>query len=150
MAAEGSGTAFLIVARRGVVLAYHRIDETLLVGSSYRCAVPLPGRDVPRHQCAIQPKDGRFFLQDRSGKGTRVSGREVAEAWLSFDDRIEVGAFRLFLSEMGISGHGDAEAAQRTLPDAFRRRGEMPEELWLNARLSTGGPLVQIPFDGEA
>ena len=150
MATEGNRVAALLLARRGLVLAHHRIDESLVAGRTFRCAVPIPDRAAARHEFAVHPREGRYFLEDRSGRGTLLEGRRVEGAWLSDGDCIEVGAFRVVFSEKGFTDDATDELQAETLADPAGRRRKLPAQLFLHARPALGGRITRIPFEGEA
>ncbi len=70
-------------------LAFYRHGEELLrvalgdrteIGRSPDCDVSLPDPALSRLQAVVERRGEAFHLLDRSGRGTRVAGREVPEA----------------------------------------------------------------------
>jgi DNA-binding NtrC family response regulator len=85
-------------------LAFFRHGEELLrvaladrtaIGRDPECDVSLPDPTLSRIQAVIERRGEAFHLVDRSGRGTRVSGREVREVGLGDGAEIALGTWRV-------------------------------------------------------
>ena len=99
-------------------LAFFRHGEELLrvaltgptrIGRAPECDVSLPDPAVSRVQALVERRGDGWTLLDRSGRGTRVGGAEVAEAPLSEGAEIALGAWRALFRR---AGPDDAEATR--------------------------------------
>ena len=65
--------------------------RALRVGHSALNDIVLPGDGVAPFQASVERTPDGFVLLDRSGNGTPVNGKNVAQAALSDGDRIALG-----------------------------------------------------------
>ncbi len=116
--------------RRGEELLRVGLGDRTALGRASDCDVSLPDPSLSRLHAVVERRDDGFWLVDRSGRGTRVGGQEVAEVRLADGAEIALGAFRaLFRS-------APAEGAEATLAaDATRLGGRRPEPPIRPARL---------------
>jgi DNA-binding NtrC family response regulator len=84
-------------------LAFFRHGEELLrvplgdrtaIGRAAECDVALPDPGLSRVQAVVERRGEGFHLVDRSGRGTRLGGDQVAEAPLRDGAEIALGAWR--------------------------------------------------------
>jgi len=84
-------------------LAFFRHGEELLrvplgdrtaIGRAAECDVALPDPGLSRVQAVVERRGEDFHLVDRSGRGTRLGGDQVAEAPLRDGAEIALGAWR--------------------------------------------------------
>ncbi len=84
-------------------LAFFRHGEELLrvaladcttIGRAAECDVSLPDPALSRLQAQVERRGDRFFLLDRSGRGTRLGAEVVTEAPLVDGAEIALGAWR--------------------------------------------------------
>jgi len=69
--------------RHGEELLRVALGDSTTIGRSADCDVHLPDPGLSRVQAVIERRPEGWFLVDRSGRGTRVGGKDVAEAPLS-------------------------------------------------------------------
>jgi DNA-binding NtrC family response regulator/pSer/pThr/pTyr-binding forkhead associated (FHA) protein len=118
--------AELAFFRHGEELLRVPLSDRTAIGRGPECDVLLPDPAVSRVQAVVERRGDGFHLVDRSGRGTRVSGAEVAEAALADGTEIALGAWRALFraappgeaeptragGETGVRREGAAEAAQ--------------------------------------
>jgi DNA-binding NtrC family response regulator len=116
--------------RHGEELLRVALGERTAVGRASDCDVSLPDPSLSRLQALVERRGDAFWLVDRSGRGTRVGGRETTEVRLSDGAEIALGTFRaLFRS-------APAETAGATsVSEATRVGGRRPEPPIQPARL---------------
>jgi DNA-binding NtrC family response regulator len=120
-------------------LAFFRHGEELLrvalggrtaLGRASDCDVSLPDPSLSRLQALVERREDGFWLLDRSGRGTRVGGQDVAEARLDDGAEIALGAFRALFRA------APSEAAEATRsPEGTRAGATRPEPPIRPARL---------------
>src|SRR3990172_10145958 len=80
--------------RHGEELLRVALTECTTVGRAPECDVSLPDPALSRLQAQVERRGDRFYLRDRSGRGTAVGGEVVSEAALSDGAEIGLGAWR--------------------------------------------------------
>ncbi|MBK9518025.1 MAG: sigma 54-interacting transcriptional regulator [Anaeromyxobacter sp.] len=112
-------------------LAFFRHGEELLrvplgdrtaIGRAPECEVSLPDPGLSRVQAVVERRGEGYHLVDRSGRGTRVGGADVAEALLADGAEITLGAWRALFRVAGPAG---AEATHAGLTQV--RAGDAAE-----------------------
>ena len=100
-------------------LAFFRLGEELLrvalgdqttIGRSADCDVSLPDPSLSRVQASVERRPGGYTLVDRSGRGTRVAGKDVSEAVLEDGAELSFGTWRALFRESA-SGAPEATSA---------------------------------------
>ncbi len=86
--------AELAFFRRGEELLRVPLSDRTAVGRGPECDVLIPDPAVSRVQAVVERRGDGFHLVDRSGRGTRVDGAEVAEVALADGSEIALGAWR--------------------------------------------------------
>ncbi len=84
----------LALFRHGEELLRIALAERTTLGRAPDCDVSLPDPALSRVQAAVERRGDGYHLVDRSGRGTRVGGVEVAEARLADGAEIALGAWR--------------------------------------------------------
>src|SRR5512137_2617483 len=80
--------------RHGEELLRVAIADRLSIGRDPECDVTLPDATLSRVQALVERRGDAFHLVDRSGRGTRVGGADVAEAALAEGAEIALGTWR--------------------------------------------------------
>ncbi|MFO0581608.1 MAG: sigma 54-interacting transcriptional regulator [Anaeromyxobacter sp.] len=106
--------AELAFFRHGEELLRVPLDGPKRIGRSPECDVPLPDPALSRVQALVEPLGDGWRLLDRSGRGTRVGGREVHEARLEEGAEVALGGWRALFraSPAGDGGVTRAEAGE--------------------------------------
>jgi DNA-binding NtrC family response regulator len=107
----------LALFRHGEELLRIALADRTSIGRAPDCDVSLPDPGLSRLQAVVERRGQGFHLVDRSGRGTRVGGAEVAEVVLTDGSEIALGAWRA-LFRIGSSGGAEATRAGHT---ALRR-----------------------------
>jgi DNA-binding NtrC family response regulator len=110
----------LALFRHGEELLRIALADRLSIGRAPDCDVSLPDPGLSRLQAVVERRGPAFHLVDRSGRGTRVGGAEVAEIALADGSEIALGAWRA-LFRAGSAGGAEATRAGQT---ALRRPAE--------------------------
>ncbi len=126
-------------------LAFFRHGEELLrvaladcttLGRAPECDVSLPDPAVSRLQAQVERRGDRFYLRDRSGRGTALGGELVAEAPLADGAEIALGAWRALFRA---SPPGDEGATRLSGGTSLRAAGEAVETEPARLRVREGG-----------
>jgi DNA-binding NtrC family response regulator len=80
--------------RRGEELLRVVLGDRTAIGRDPECDVSLPDPTLSRVQAIVERRGEAFHLLDRSGRGTRVGGGEVAEVALADGAEIALGTWR--------------------------------------------------------
>jgi DNA-binding NtrC family response regulator len=130
--------------RHGEELLRVALGEVTQIGRSPACDVSLPDPALSRVQAVVERRGGAFHLLDRSGRGTWVGGREVAEAVLQDGAELALGSWRALFRAAAGPEDGATRApgatAVRTGPPAAE--GPPPARL----RLLRGGEERTFPL----
>ncbi len=110
----------LALFRHGEELLRIALADRTSIGRAPDCDVSLPDPGLSRLQAVVERRGDRFHLVDRSGRGTRVGGADVAESLLADGTEISLGAWRA-LFRLGSAGGVEATRAGQT---QLRRGGE--------------------------
>jgi DNA-binding NtrC family response regulator len=127
--------------RHGEELLRVALSDRTTIGRAPECDVSLPEPALSRVQATIERRGDAWHLLDRSGRGTRVGGADVAEAALSDGAEIALGAIRaLFRAAAGPAAEATRAAGTevRAGPDAG---GPPPARL----RVRAGGRERSVP-----
>jgi len=87
--------------RHGEELLRVALGDSTTIGRSADCDVHLPDPGLSRVQAVIERRPEGWFLVDRSGRGTRVGGGDVAEAPLTDGADLAFGGWRALFREAG-------------------------------------------------
>lgn len=112
--------AELAFFRRGEELLRVPLSDRTAVGRGPECDVLLPDPAVSRVQAVVERRGDGFHLVDRSGRGTRVDGAEVAEVALADGAEIALGAWRALFRA---APPGEAEPTRAGGETEIRRPG---------------------------
>jgi DNA-binding NtrC family response regulator len=116
--------------RHGEELLRVALGDRTALGRSSECDVSLPEPSLSRLQAVVERRADGFWLVDRSGRGTRVGGQEVAEVRLADGAEIALGSFRALFRA------APPDVAEPTAADgATRAAGRRPEPPIRPARL---------------
>ncbi len=125
--------AELALFRRGEELLRVPLSDRTTIGRGPECDVLLPDPAVSRVQAVVERRGDGFHLLDRSGRGTRVGGAEVAEAALADGAEIALGAWRALFRA---APPGEAEPTRAGGQTGVRQAGaaETPQPARLRVR----------------
>jgi pSer/pThr/pTyr-binding forkhead associated (FHA) protein len=89
-----------------------RPGETVLLGRSRSCDLPLRSPDASRRHAEILLAGSGWMLRDLdSTNGTFVNGQRVSERPLRTGDRIEIGSDSITFCEVGVELEGQGSSA---------------------------------------
>jgi DNA-binding NtrC family response regulator len=110
--------------RRGEELLRVTLGDRTALGRAPDCDVSLPDPALSRLQAVVERRGERFWLVDRSGRGTPLGGRPVSEAPLADGAEIALGAYRALFraAPAGV----EATAAQRDATQLRQRSADPP------------------------
>jgi DNA-binding NtrC family response regulator len=137
-------------------LAFFRHGEELLrvalgartsIGRAPDCDVSLPDPALSRVQAEVERRGERWWLVDRSGRGTRVGAGEVAEAPLADGAEVALGGWRALFREAA-PDDTDATRVGEGLT-SLRAAGE-PAAAAAQLRVREGGRERVVPLVGDA
>ncbi len=138
--------AELAFFRRGEELLRVPLSDRTTFGRGPECDVVLPDPAVSRVQAVVERRGEAFHLLDRSGRGTRVGGAEVAEAALADGAEIAFGAWRALFRA---APPGEAEATRAGGQTEVRRgAAESPQPARLRVRQGGRERVVPLPAAG--
>ncbi len=105
--------AELILFRRSEELMRLALDgRRFTVGRASSNDLLVPDPAVSRQQCAFERRDGRWRLEDLSGRGTELAGQRTRTAFLDDGADIGLGQWRaVFSSEAGTVGNEPTQRA---------------------------------------
>jgi len=128
--------AELAFFRHGEELLRVALDGPKRIGRAPDCDVPLPDPALSRVQALVEPHAGGWRLVDRSGRGTRVGGREVSEVKLAEGVEVALGGWRALFRAAAPPGDGGATlgAAGQTRVRGATPAGGAPPEARLRVR----------------
>ncbi len=80
-------------------------DQSVVVGRSRDCDLPIGAPEASRRHCEIRTKDGQFVVSDLgSTNGTYINGKPVSDDQpLRPGDRIEIGTFAITFCQVRTS-----------------------------------------------
>jgi DNA-binding NtrC family response regulator len=137
-------------------LAFFRHGEELLrvaladcttVGRAPECDVSLPDPALSRLQAQVERRGDRFYLRDRSGRGTSVGGEIVTEAPLSDGAEIGLGAWRALFRSGVLADDGATQISGGT---SLRAPGEAQRHGPARLRIREQGRERLLSLDCEA
>ena len=130
--------------RHGEELLRVALDGRTEVGRDPGCDVVLPDPALSRVQAVVERRGDTWHLVDRSGRGTRVGGTEVAEAALADGAEIALGGWRALFRT---AGPGSAEATRADGVTRLRAEGEpAPGPPPARLRVRAGGRERTVPL----
>ena len=115
--------AELAFFRHGEELLRVALADSTTVGRAPECDVSLPDPALSRLQAQVERRGDRFFLLDRSGRGTRLGAEIVTEAPLADGAEIALGAWRALFRSTSAAEEGATRASGDT---SLRASGEPP------------------------
>ena len=140
----------IVFFRRGEELMRVLLErDTTVLGRGAGADVVVPHPEVSRRQARIEQRDGRFFLRDLSGRGTRV-GQVVCtdEIEVREGDEIGLGDFRALLVEETGDGGAMETRAHREFTDRAPAAPRNREQA-LSLRVRSGANERVIPLEAE-
>ncbi|MHB1847082.1 MAG: sigma 54-interacting transcriptional regulator [Deltaproteobacteria bacterium] len=124
----------LVFYRRGLLLMRVRLDRSpTTVGSDHAATVVLPEPGVAPLQAEFVGEDSVWTLIDRSGRGTMARGRLKHELQLLDGDRIALGECEVVYRTLPEGARADPSGARTEAGE--EQEPQLPDELWLHARL---------------
>jgi DNA-binding NtrC family response regulator len=140
--------AELALFRHGEELFRVPLEGPTLFGRSPECDVPLPDPALSRVQAVVEPHDGGWRLVDRSGRGTRVAGAEVAEARLAEGVEITLGGWKALFRAAPAADPGPTRAPGETRVRGAPAAGAAPPAAVLRVRAGGRERAVSVPPSG--
>src|SRR5512134_342930 len=137
-------------------LAFFRHGEELLrvaivdrteIGRAPECDVCLPDPALSRVQAVVERRGEAWHLVDRSGRGTRVAGAEVAEAALVDGAEIALGTWRALFRAAPPADDGATRASGGTEVRSLASDGAPPPAR-LRVRVSGRERTIPVPLAG--
>ncbi len=132
--------------RHGEELLRVALDDCTTVGRAPECDVSLPDPALSRLQAQVERRGDRFFLRDRSGRGTPVDGEAVAEAPLSDGAEVALGAWRALFRSTPAPVDGATRLSGGT---SVRAAGQAPRAGPARLRIRDAGRERAVALDAD-
>jgi DNA-binding NtrC family response regulator len=128
--------------RRGEELLRVTLGDRTTIGRAPECDVALPDPALSRVQAEIQRREDGWRLVDRSGRGTRVGGADVAEAPLADGAELALGTWRALFRATPPADDGATRASGETRVHPAASDGSPPPA---RLRIRAGGRERTVP-----
>jgi DNA-binding NtrC family response regulator len=134
--------------RHGEELLRVALSERTTIGRAPECDVALPDPALSRVQAQVERREGGWHLVDRSGRGTRVGGAEVAETALADGAEIAFGTWRALFRAAAPAPDGATRASGATQVRAAGVADGAPPAARLRVRAGGRERSVPVPPAG--
>jgi len=135
--------------RHGEELLRVTLGDRTAIGRATECDVTLPDPALSRVHAVVERRGEGFHLLDRSGKGTRLGARTVAEARLEDGAELTLGAWRALFRAAPTTEAGATLAATgftRVRPGS--PRGPLPPAARIRVRERERERVESLTLDG--